>query len=216
MPTLKAAAQQQMSIGVSSATSTLGQTEEANVYPSGGVWEDDEEQRFYEDLTDLADFIPKSALGIQTSEKGDEELPTDEETKKAIEEAELLDMLNREIYELERAQEGASREASANQGNGYEPVEAEYAFPPHATVIVPRLLTPAYSASPRAATPEDDGNEPDTAAPGNAPSQVLTTLLTRLPNTTTREAIDQAAIDFAFVNSKAARKRLVKVRNFRV
>jgi hypothetical protein len=43
------------------------------------------------------------------------------------------------------------------------------------------------------------------------PSQLLTALLVRLPDATNRALIDQAAIDFAFLNSKAARKRLVKV-----
>jgi regulator of nonsense transcripts 2 len=48
-----------------------------------------------------------------------------------------------------------------------------------------------------------------TTAPG--PSQLLTTLLARLPDATNRSLIDQAAVDFAFLNSKAARKRLIKV-----
>ena len=43
------------------------------------------------------------------------------------------------------------------------------------------------------------------------PSQLLTALLARLPDATNRALIDQAAVDFAFLNSKAARKRLVKV-----
>ena len=43
------------------------------------------------------------------------------------------------------------------------------------------------------------------------PSQLLTALLVRLPDATNRVLIDQATIDFAFLNSKAARKRLVRV-----
>ena len=43
------------------------------------------------------------------------------------------------------------------------------------------------------------------------PSQLLTALLVRLPDATNRALIDQATIDFAFLNSKAARKRLVRV-----
>ena len=35
-------------------------------------------------------------------------------------------------------------------------------------------------------------------------------MLARLPDATNRSLIDQAAVDFAFLNSKAARKRLVK------
>ncbi|KAG1878110.1 ARM repeat-containing protein [Suillus subalutaceus] len=41
----------------------------------------------------------------------------------------------------------------------------------------------------------------------------FTALLARLPDATNRAMIDQAAIDFAFLNSKAARKRLIKFLN---
>lgn len=40
---------------------------------------------------------------------------------------------------------------------------------------------------------------------------MLTALLARLPECTNRGSIDQAAVDFTFLNSKAARKRLVRV-----
>ena len=52
--------------------------------------------------------------------------------------------------------------------------------------------------------------EAEVVAPG--PSLVLTEILGRLPDATNCTLIDQAAIDFAYVDSKAARKRLVKVR----
>lgn len=40
---------------------------------------------------------------------------------------------------------------------------------------------------------------------------MLTALLARLPDATNCVMIDQVAVDFAFLNSKAARKRLVRV-----
>lgn len=49
-----------------------------------------------------------------------------------------------------------------------------------------------------------------TLAP-QGPSQLLTALLARLPDCTNRTMIDSAAVDFAFLNSKASRKRLTKV-----
>jgi len=52
--------------------------------------------------------------------------------------------------------------------------------------------------------------ETEVVAPG--PSLVLSEILGRLADATNCTLIDQAAIDFAYVNSKAARKRLVKVR----
>lgn len=59
----------------------------------------------------------------------------------------------------------------------------------------------------RPTTPVADAD--NAVAPG--PSQMLTAITLRLPDATSRASIDQAAIDFMFVNSKAARKRLVKV-----
>jgi len=68
------------------------------------------------------------------------------------------------------------------------------------------------AATPTPSTPKE-GSRPNTPtiAP-QGPSQLLTALLARLPDGTNRTLIDQAAVDFAFLNSKAARKRLVKVR----
>ena len=62
--------------------------------------------------------------------------------------------------------------------------------------------TDSRSGSP---TPELDA----VVAPG--PSQVLTGIMGKLPEATSRDSIDQASTEFMFVNSKAARKRLVKV-----
>jgi regulator of nonsense transcripts 2 len=68
-----------------------------------------------------------------------------------------------------------------------------------------RLATPT-PGTPKALTPP---LSPQLAPQG--PSQLLTALLARLPDATNRALIDQAAVDFALLNSKAARKRLVKV-----
>lgn len=69
-----------------------------------------------------------------------------------------------------------------------------------------RMSTPTAS---RGGSPSPPGTPTLATAPG--PSQLLTSLLIRLPDATNRSLIDQAAVDFAFLNSKAARKRLVKV-----
>jgi regulator of nonsense transcripts 2 len=60
--------------------------------------------------------------------------------------------------------------------------------------------------TPKAVTPP---LSPQMAPQG--PSQLLTALLVRLPDATNRVLIDQAAVDFAILNSKAARKRLIRV-----
>ena len=71
------------------------------------------------------------------------------------------------------------------------------------------------NTSPSVPTPTPGSPKTDVAmspqlAP-QGPSQLLTALLTRLPDATNRTLIDQAAVDFAFLNSKAGRKRLIKV-----
>lgn len=101
MPALKAAAQQQTSIGVSAIGTTIGAgSDDMSVYPSGGLWEDDEERKFHEDLPDLADFLPKEALGIQSSENTAE--TAIQEKEKTMAHQDLLDELNRELSELEK------------------------------------------------------------------------------------------------------------------
>ncbi len=72
MPTLKTASQKSESIqiGVSSGSSLLGGDSD-ELTGAGGKWEDEEERRFYEEIPDLKDYVPRSVLGIEGD--GDEE-----------------------------------------------------------------------------------------------------------------------------------------------
>ena len=76
--------------------------------------------------------------------------------------------------------------------------------PAHTNPYVQQQPIPTF-APPRSPSPPTT----PTIAP-QGPSQLLTALLARLPDATNRTMIDQAAVDFAFLNSKAARKRLIK------
>jgi regulator of nonsense transcripts 2 len=61
---------------------------------SGGKWEDEEERRFFEDIQDLKDFVPKSVLGIEEGERLDKENTEEkekEETEKVKEEVRKLE-----------------------------------------------------------------------------------------------------------------------------
>jgi len=57
---------------------------------------------------------------------------------------------------------------------------------------------------------DDEKKDPE-AAGKSATSAKLGSLLSRLPNMVNRDLIDQAAADFCFLNTKAARKKLIKV-----
>ncbi|KAJ7096222.1 armadillo-type protein [Mycena epipterygia] len=157
---------------------------------SGGKWEDEEERRFFEDVQDLKDFVPRGVLGIDEMEgkESDSDLEGEKEKDRIEKERE-------EVRKLEEELENLGEDRMSQQSNPteetQEPLEDDLHTPTPGT---PRATTPPLS--------------PHLAPQG--PSQLLTALLVRLPDATNRALIDQAAIDFAFLNSKAARKRLVR------
>jgi regulator of nonsense transcripts 2 len=114
-----------------------------------GIWEDEEERRFYENLVDLKGKVPGMLLDDGKKKKAD----TDEQVGKKVDPAS-------QPSEADAAQQKAEDEslAIANKTVGAQ-VDA---------------------------------------------------LLARLPDLTSKEEIDQTAIDFCFLNSKASRNRLVK------
>lgn len=68
----------------------------------GGKWEDEEERRFFEDIQDLRDFVPKSVLGLDENdgETKEAEKAGNEDTENE-EEARKKEMEEREARELE-------------------------------------------------------------------------------------------------------------------
>ncbi|KAF4599781.1 hypothetical protein EYR40_006882 [Pleurotus pulmonarius] len=186
MPTLPTSSQKSESIqiGVNNGSSL----EDADdIVVTGGKWEDEEERRFFEDIQDLKDFVPKSVLGIDESEANAEPSTTEQAAEEQEREKEEVRKLEEELAKLSVADGSVHKEEATK--NDVEEDEA-----PTPTPGTPKGGTPPLS--------------PQLAPQG--PSQLLTALLARLPDTTNRALIDQAAIDFAFLNSKAARKRLVR------
>ncbi|KZT24214.1 ARM repeat-containing protein [Neolentinus lepideus HHB14362 ss-1] len=192
MPELPTITQKSESILIGGGTNGLSDDIDESLLTVGGKWEDDEERRFFEDILDLKDMVPKSVLGIEEEKDAEK----DEEEKKKEKERE-----EEEVRKLEKEIEGLSLAEDANDngvGKNTESDDSEDDGEDDAPTPVP--------GSPRAgaATP------PPSSTEAQGPSQLLTALLARLPDCTNRALIDQAAVDFAFLNSKAARKRLVK------
>lgn len=81
MPTLKTVSQKSESIqiGVNSGSNLLGGDSD-ELTGAGGKWEDEEERRFYEEIPDLKDYVPRSVLGIEGD--GDEEKADDKEKER--------------------------------------------------------------------------------------------------------------------------------------
>lgn len=101
MPELPTSSQKSDSIQIGSNTSNQFSTDDSeDMIISGGKWEDEEERRFFEDVQDLKDFVPKSVLGlddVETTKEIDAKDRTEEEDKTDIRKLE---------EELERLAEG--------------------------------------------------------------------------------------------------------------
>ncbi|EIN12047.1 transcription factor [Punctularia strigosozonata HHB-11173 SS5] len=200
MPELPTASQKADSILIGSNTNSLiGGDGEEVIMPAGAKWEDEEERRFFEDIQDLKDFVPRGVLGI---EEDVEVSHTDEEKEKSDkarmeEEARKIDEELEVLGRRENEQNGVPLTSADAEAEPHINGAEEYADDEDASTLVP--------GTPKTASPP---GTPQLAPQG--PSQLLTALLARLPDCTNRAMIDQAAIDFAFLNSKAARKRLVR------
>ncbi|KAM6502194.1 ARM repeat-containing protein [Amanita muscaria] len=192
LPSLPTASQKPDSILIGTNSSPAGEENE-EIYVTGGKWQDEEERKFFEDVQDLKDFVPSSVLGIdevvEAATENDKEREKEREKERVDREKEEVKKLEEE---LERLGDGSAEQGAQNGSqNGLDLDQDETPTPTPGT---PRAQTPPIS--PRLAP--------------QGPSQLLTALLVRLPDATNKALIDQAAVDFSFLNSKAARKRLVK------
>lgn len=130
MPTLPAATQKNDSILVS----TTGQNEiSEEIYTTGGKWEDEEERRFFEDIQDLRDFVPKSVLGFtetgqvtqDTTDSGSIKDDLDRERRER-EESEAKE-LEKELKRLE-LEDGSQNKAATNDDSEIDASEEEYVY----------------------------------------------------------------------------------------
>ena len=120
-----------------------------------GIWEDEEERRFYENLIDLKDRVPSVLLEEPKKKRAD----ADEQVGKR------MDISN-----------------------------------------LPGLMKDSQEKPPAAESADDQS----TAIANKTVGAQVDALLARLPELQNKEAIDQAAMDFCFLNSKASRNRLIK------
>lgn len=128
MPTLPTTSQKSESIqiGVNNGSS-LEDTDDIVV--TGGKWEDEEERRFFEDIQDLKDFVPKSVLGIDESEAPAETSTTEQVAEEQEREKEEVRKLEEELAKLSVADGSAHKEEAAKN----EVEEDEYV---HLKIII--------------------------------------------------------------------------------
>lgn len=131
-----------------------------------GIWEDEDERRFYENLADLKGKVPAVLL-----EDGKKKKAEDDPAKKKA-------------------------DGELTNGNA-----------PDATTTkkedVPEETQPEQSAT-------RDGDDQSTAIANKNIGSQVDALLAKLPELQNKDAVDQLALDFCFLNSKASRNRLIK------
>ncbi|KAF9895010.1 hypothetical protein FE257_004634 [Aspergillus nanangensis] len=127
-----------------------------------GIWEDEEERRFYENLVDLKGKVPAVLLEDGKKKKGE----PDEPTKK--------------------------KDGEAAVDSGVEKSELS--------------TQPQVSEEKLAA----DADDQSMAIASKTVGAQVDALLAKLPDLQTKDHVDQLALDFCFVNSKASRNRLIK------
>ena len=117
MPNLPSASQKSESIMIgSNAGKGLGEDGELTLSTAGGKWEDEEERRFFEDIQDLRDFVPKSMLGL---EDGEDKTSPGEEEKKPDEDLKVdMEKLDEELAGLEnKVANGVTEEEASTNGD---------------------------------------------------------------------------------------------------
>ena len=103
MPRLPTSSSTGNSIQIGANTGALfsDDAEEAAFAALGGKWEDEEERRFFEDIQDLREIVPKSILGIEDSKDITKEIDeSDAEARKNAEDEEVK-KLQEELAGLE-------------------------------------------------------------------------------------------------------------------
>ncbi len=123
LPKLKAASHKVDSIQIGGNTGgNLGGDIDLDEAARGGKWEDEEERRFFEDISDLKDYVPKGILGLEEDNESDSEETKEEKEKKEKERVEEeVRKLEEELAGMEVSGEGGQPTASKTNGNSTAP-----------------------------------------------------------------------------------------------
>ena len=142
-----------------------------------GIWEDEDERRFYENLVDLKDRVP--AILLEPS-KNKKETTTNVVVVVVVDEA------------VEKRPDTI--------GDGDDTDGRLHSIPDR-----------PGSSSADDEKRDDEVDDRSMAITNKTVAAKVDALLTRLPHLTSKEAVDEVAIEFCFLNSKASRNRLGKV-----
>ena len=127
-----------------------------------GIWEDEEERRFYENLVDLKGKVPAVLLEDGKKKKAD-----DESAKKKV--------------------------------DGEADPSAET-----------KVESTGQAQSPSEEKPPSEADDQSAAMVSKTVGAQVDALLAKLPDLQNKDQVDQMALNFCFLNSKASRNRLIK------
>ncbi|KAI9718618.1 MAG: hypothetical protein M1812_004069 [Candelaria pacifica] len=128
-----------------------------------GIWEDEEERRFYENLVDLKERVP----GILLEDGKKKKMDNDGQVGKKLDGKPIVG------------------DSVVSQEKGVSNMKASD-------------------------TKASDAEDLSTVITNKTVGAQVDALLARLPELSSKELVDEATIDFCFVNSKASRNRLIK------
>jgi regulator of nonsense transcripts 2 len=142
-------------LAASKGTSTVLVLDNANPFsrggiediPLGGMWEDDEQRRFYEDLPDLAELVPAGLLGVEAKDQETDKLDGDAQARVAEEEREreMMEQVKRELEGFETgsaAGTASEAEAGGSKTAGESRLASPKAEPTELSVPTLALCTP--------------------------------------------------------------------------
>jgi hypothetical protein len=117
LPSLPTNSQKSDSILIGSNRSNQLAGDDDEILGSGGKWEDEEERRFFEDVQDLKDFVPRGVLGIDEVEgkESDSESEGEKEKQRLEKEKEEVRKLEEELENLTEG--GISEQSDPNEEN---------------------------------------------------------------------------------------------------
>ncbi|GBC04197.1 hypothetical protein RclHR1_05560017 [Rhizophagus clarus] len=178
--------------------------EKEDVFTSS-IWEDEDARSFYENLIDLKTLVPGVLLEVKSSNKKDD---GDIEKDDSISILEKEDKEDEEKAENSQSDDEKRRNGEDDKGdmkiaNEDQEIDGKNLSMDADIKEVAKEKDQDAQTSSSTKTDNESINKSGTSAQ-------LDSLLSRLPNMINRDLINQAAVDFCYLNSKASRNKLIK------
>eukprot|EP01122_Echinamoeba_exundans_P016290 TRINITY_DN8213_c0_g1_i1.p1 TRINITY_DN8213_c0_g1~~TRINITY_DN8213_c0_g1_i1.p1 ORF type:complete len:1396 (+),score=384.70 TRINITY_DN8213_c0_g1_i1:24-4190(+) len=175
----------------SAGTSTMENGTSADASEAGSeeaLWDDEDTKILYEALPDLKDMVPLVLLGINPAAATTPAQPASDET----------------------ATSTPAPENAATATPTTEPAAATKEPEKEATPAPETPTTPAPASSESSTTSTSGDASSSSSLANTAASDKLTLFLQQLNKCVNRDMIDQASVDFAYINNRGNRARVVK------